>query len=801
MTKELPVKSYRDSRVFDELGATPEQNKIILHNSFKGPDFEHEIFKPDKDDNIIINVYSLYRKLISYDHPLATPDKPNINNNRVQTFGVTRLKNPVTTKEGDIKKYNIPKGAGTYPFFPPGIIDKFERKEKIKHLILTEGYFKAFKGWMHGLDIVGLSSITHIKDKDTQALYSDIITLIKTCEVEIITFLYDGDCLDLSVKAFEKEGDLFKRPNIFFSSVKNARELLKDFEGLDIYFGYILSDSVKSHPKGLDDLLIAKRGEETDILIDINLFSKPGTFFYKINIKYDLNKLKRLFHIDSVKSFYDFHSEIIKEKLFVYYGTHYRYDSLTDELNVELPGESKYYIRVGDHYYEEIKIPDKHGNLQTALVDRQKGTITDDHGKNFIKHIKKYKEFCNLPSHDSYEATPFNCYNLYAPFEWQAEEGGSIEYTTMFLKHVFGDGSIDYLDKYSKKIITISELDIGLDYLQMLYQKPTQMLPILCFVSKENETGKDTFANWLKSIFKRNMVIVGNQEMKSQFTSLYISKLIVCINEAFIDKKETLERVKALSTGQTATLNTKQLKEKQVDIFMKFILNSNNEENFIYASNEDIRYWIRKLNPPEQKIQNLNKLMEDEIPAFLDFLNHRKIVTPCASRAWFDPKIIETDALRKVIEASRPGIEKEIYYKIKEMFLDFGEDRIYLTPQLINEKFFKNKYEKNYITKIIETKFSSGRYSNSDAGSTPKKFKYPYFSTILDYNSDFENTDKPLPVIKYELHTGRPFVFLRENFVHPSEENVRPNIFDNNITLISESESVTDLPDNNKIPF
>jgi hypothetical protein len=220
------VKSYRDIRIFDVLGATPEQNIITLHNSVKGPDFQHEIFQSDKDDNIFIPVYTLYRKLITYDHPLSTPLHPNIYNDRTQFFGITRLKNPVIDKEENERKYLIPKGAGTYPFFPPGIIDKFERKEKIKHLILTEGYFKAFKGSLHGLDVVGLSSITHMKDKDTKALYTDIITLIKHCEVEIITILHDGDCLDLSEKALIKEGDLFKRPNIFFSAIKNARELL-----------------------------------------------------------------------------------------------------------------------------------------------------------------------------------------------------------------------------------------------------------------------------------------------------------------------------------------------------------------------------------------------------------------------------------------------------------------------------------------------------------------------------------------------------------------------------------------------
>jgi hypothetical protein len=103
------------------------------------------IFSSDKDDNIDILVYTIERRLIFYDHPKADPTKKNIYNDREQTFKITRIKNP---KENE-PKYRIPKGVGTYPFFPPSLLEKYDKSEPINTLVMTEGYFKAFTGSLH----------------------------------------------------------------------------------------------------------------------------------------------------------------------------------------------------------------------------------------------------------------------------------------------------------------------------------------------------------------------------------------------------------------------------------------------------------------------------------------------------------------------------------------------------------------------------------------------------------------------------------------------------------------------------
>ena len=129
---------------------------------------------------------------------------------------------------------------------------------------------------------------------------------------------------------------------------------------------------------------------------------------------------------------------------------------------------------------------------------------------------------------------------MFTPHFEHEPEAGECDNILNFLKHIFGD-----------------QVEIGLDYIQLLYQRPTQVLPILCLVSRENKTGKSTFIKLLKAIFTQNCTIIGNEELSNQFNSFWSTKLIVACEESFIEKKTIIERLKALSTGDKITMNAK----------------------------------------------------------------------------------------------------------------------------------------------------------------------------------------------------------------------------------------------------
>jgi len=740
--------SYFDRRIRQELGISDGQNRIRLKfyelESNTTKEVEYPIFAADDDDNIKITPFTIDRHLIEYDNQQATPEKPNVNNSRRKNFFITRLKTPqeYTDKEGNkqLKKYDIPKGAGTYPFFSPALCDKFERKTKIKTLTLTEGYFKAAKGSISGLDIVGLSSITHYKQKDTDTMYSDILRIITDCQVENIIVLYDGDARDLSLSHLDKKKDLRRRPSGFINSARAVRELLKDCN-IDIYFACVKSEEIEGKPKGLDDLYCALPDETANITADLLALSRPANYFHRLNIRVDVGKLYKFFCLDTIENFYTLHQPVIGNREFIYNGTTYNYNSTKGTCDVVIPKAATDYFRVGDDYYKFVMIPNKYQQNERKFIRRLKTTITDDHGKGFTQFIAKYEAFCNVPDHVNFQQVFNNCFNVYAPFEHDPEEG-ECNSILEFVRHIFGD-----------------HYEYGLDYIQLLYQRPTQILPILCLVSKQNKTGKSTFIKLLKAIFTQNCTIVGNDDLGNDFNGFWATKLIVACEESFIEKKSIVEKLKALSTSDKMNMNKKGKDQEEIDFFAKFILASNNEDTFIFASRDDVRYWVRQVPvfSGKEKV-NLLREMIDEIPAFLDFLNKRQMHTQNLTRMWFDEKLLKTEALEKLIHNSRPGLEKEIYEILKTIFIEFGESEILMTMKNANDMILK-KQDTSYLSKIFNDNFRVKPYTDHEGKQVVKSYSIPSWGT--DANGGVQRSE--------HKYVGRPYVFKVEHILDKTD--------------------------------
>lgn len=761
MSEEQTVDLTYFKKRLEDLGIT-DPAQYTVHNYVYGrfargeegfQELKLELFQPDQDGNIRI----YYPTLEGLKSQWKSKDSRHS-----KDYFITRLHTP----KKDMK-YLIPKGAGTMPFFPPKLIEKFQKAEKIKTLYLTEGAFKAFKGDMHGLDVVGLTSITHAKDRITQGLHEDIKTIIRHCLVERVVWLVDGDCNRLSDKPIKDIEDLYRRPAQFFHSATQIRSFLDDFE-VEKWFVHPLSDELEDigKPKGLDDLLVACKGNEAEVVNDLQTFSKRGKwhYFHKINMTWSVGDLYRYFHLANVDDFYHFHCErrpdLRKAQEFTWNGTKYQYNEEKNQCIITIPGDAKNFFRVGDQYYEKIQIPNKYGQLEKAFHRRMKGTITDDYGREFSKHIAKYKAFCNLPDHINFQEVVHSCYNVYGPFEHEPEPG-DCETTLEFLRHIFGTRNIPY--KYpDREYDHVNELELGMDYLQLLYQKPTQTLPILCLVSRENATGKSTFAKWLKMIFTQNAAIVGNAELADNFNASWSTRLLVICDEAKIDKQVVVEKVKSLSTADKIMMNAKGKDHVEIDFFAKFIFLTNNEDNFIYATDDDVRYWVRKV--PRLSTHNVHLLqqLQDEIPAFLHYLNNRKLVTPNVHRAWFAPELIRTEALAKVVANSKSTIEKEVRARIRDMFFDFGMDEILMASKNVNEEFFRGRYELNYMLRVLKDDL---KLDMANEGKTTR-YRYPRWERSLKEGNLVQQAVEVSDV-------GRPFVFPVSKFLLPDEMDKR----------------------------
>lgn len=256
------------------------------------------------------------------------------------------------------------------------------------------------------------------------------------------------------------------------------------------------------------------------------------------------------------------------------------------------------YIRVQTSYFKKSQQPMINGEFKEIWIPWSAEMLKMDLGRYLMEKIRKFDGFCCVPDHINYQESIGNFFNLYQPLVWEPAPGtcDAIKY---FLQHIFGE-----------------QYELGLDYLALLYKSPTQKLPVLCLVSKERKTGKTTFLNLLKMIFGTNMTFNGNSDFRSQFNADWMNKLIIAVDEVLLDRKEDSEKIKNLSTAKTSKIEAKGKDRKETQFFGKFILCSNNEENFIVIEPTETRYWIRKVPVLAKEKTDLLEEMEKEIPAF-----------------------------------------------------------------------------------------------------------------------------------------------------------------------------------------
>lgn len=394
----------------------------------------------------------------------------------------------------------------------------------------------------------------------------------------------------------------------------------------------------------------------------------------------------------------------------------------------------KDYIRVGTEYFKLVHFPLMSGDSSKALIKWNKQTIIDDFGKDSLQKIKKYETFCTFPSHTEYQREINNFYNKYEPLSYQFKTSGNWKNIELFFRHMFGE-----------------QYEIGLDYLAILWKYPTQILPILCFVSTERNTGKSTFLKLLKLIFEGNMTINKNEDFRSRFNSDWANKLIIAVDEVLLDKKEDSERIKNLSTSNHYKSEGKGVDKIEIEFFGKFILCSNNEENFIKVDDSEIRYWVIKVYPFISENPDLLKEMKKEVPYFAHFLTNYSIQSKRVSRMWFSKEQIQTEALEILVRGNRTSIEKEIEEFLIDEFSMLKQDKLYYSVSDLVENLNRRNIRVNnsYVSKIIKDHFKL----------TSKNSSYKL------YKLDLSNTLNENFTVYYETKVGRFYTFEKDNFI------------------------------------
>lgn len=401
---------------------------------------------------------------------------------------------------------------------------------------------------------------------------------------------------------------------------------------------------------------------------------------------------------------------------------------------IEIMKNESDYIRVGTKFYKKIKKVDRNGIVRNELKIWEKQLIIDDYGKKALDSIPKFNDFTIEPDNKNYKQVVGNNYNLYSEFEHKPCDPSDyigdmqVYWTMTLMNHIFGE-----------------QIDIGMQYIKVLYDLPKQKTPILVLTSEERETGKTTFVDYLEMLFGANSVIINPENISNSFNGAYADKNLIMIEESKFENTQAIEKLKNLATQKKILVNTKFVQEYSIPFHGHIIITSNDENKFSKVDNPEIRYWVRKIPSLKNKANhNILSDMKKEIPYFLYKLSLMDDVDTTKSRQVFEADDLTTDALLNVKKESLPSLHKDIMILLDEHSMEYDNiDAFYFTASDLKDKWFRNnsKIEINYINRILKNsieleKQKVQRYipiqSNEGAyfakkNGRPYCFKNPYF--------------------------------------------------------------------------
>lgn len=427
-----------------------------------------------------------------------------------------------------------------------------------------------------------------------------------------------------------------------------------------------------------------------------------------------------------------------------------------EDLRTEIRGK---YLRVGVSYFKRVErqMKNRGGAITQDLVKWNLDTISHDYdaelheinkiatltkGVRFVKIpdlVPKYDDFCNEPSNTDYQQVVLGQYNLYNQLTHKLlpckDIENPIEFETilLFLSHIFG-----------------KQISIIMDYLTILYRYPNHILPVICLVSGENQTGKSTFLELLKAMWQENAVIVGNEDFKAEFNSHYISKNLIMIDESKVslEKEKEKERIKYLATAPTAQLQFKGVDRKEIAYCGKLIMTSNFVDNFMKINSNDARFWVIKVNTITTKTPNFKEKLFAEIPYFLYYIANREITHPdSGERHWFDSELLVTDARKNIIEKTKNMYE----IILDEYFTEIACNIENITTEIkVSPSDIQNENKVN--AKWLTTQNIKEYLAKKAIKPTGKTENYILYSYQNNTNMAYKKT-------------GRPYTLLCEDFL------------------------------------
>lgn len=449
--------------------------------------------------------------------------------------------------------------------------------------------------------------------------------------------------------------------------------------------------------------------------------------------------------------------------------------------------------------------------------------------KPFIKMVKNKdtgEEYTTLPViHSSFNDKEDKLFYLQA-MQNIKEESVDIIYTTDYPYLEVRDGKINYfnVDSIKKEINTqkinkefplisfylknmFSEnYNEFINFLAFRFQNPFINPKISFVLYGSNQIGKSTFiTSFLSKIFGSfnvapNLSINKNEDF--HFNAKFINKIFTCIEEFNSKDKKIVETFKNLIVSNSYDKNDKFKTEIHVPHFNTYIINTNHYPQWLEQQEKARRFIVLSLNKQLFLENSLIEDFEDEIPAFINFINDFNCKKPLyedfekintLSKYTSNDNNIWANVLSEFI-ASRDSIQKakdnEIYLRINSKTIT-TINAIYNDLQGNTGQNIVNFNIKSFISKIIDIK--SDRITAFY--QKPKKIDGAVWNDYIIIKTGGDETPPPVKDDKdnkdnkkitiEDITTAKKTIETKEKEIIKKELNITDSIFNNVVSALN----------------
>lgn len=713
MTMQHSLKPYDDIYLKTRLAALgiSEATPGFIQTAYRDAGMhKRPILSATKEGDIAIPYFTLAGEILTYDKT----DNPG--NVMTVDYVATRHRDP---SQHSGKRYNFPSTKATgydQPLYlTPSIWEAYGRSRKMDTLYMVEGQFKALAGWAQGFDMVGIEGYWGWKQGQKKPkLKDELVEIISKCRPDNIVLLLDADARQVKPEYVEEGRDLAKRLWGFYNAVNSFAQVIAEYAPQP--WVAQVHETWLDEAKGFDDLLQVERPfkrvpDICQALATEEITDPKNRYFQGMKLGDDV-ELKAFFRLHSKSIFYEHYKEVIGSEKFIWRRG--RYQAVQDDkgnwsVKELMHPDAPKYFRVGLDWFKWVTNMDQFGEPMKYMQPWRDTVIKQDHGK-ILDQCEKYDAFMNLPaggpedyirSREMPDGT--RLYNLYEPPPIQPDPTAPFPRTIYkFIMHIFGTSK---LSPESANAKAHKRYKLAWDYLTILYNQPTQKLPIICLVSEKNNTGKSTFINLMKMIWGNNVIKLGNDDFTSDFNAHWAPKLVIGIEETLFEKPKQKEKLKAVTTDNYIGMRGLFKDKVEIGCMVHAIITSNYPTTFMPLTDEDERFIVIEVPQIKEVDPDMMDKMKEEVPGLLAFLQRRwkegKLSYRRKNRMWFAPKVLRTQEFLNVVARSKPGLQRSIEDYVRTLMFEEGLETIYLTQKDLMLAIDVKGVDRGYLKEIM----------------------------------------------------------------------------------------------------